>query len=216
VAQWIEDAGLIAVVRLDDLSAAVDLTEALVAGGVRAVEFTYTNRGAGSAIEQVRSRFDGRCRVGAGTVLDAETARAAMLSGAEFVVTPTGREETIFMCRRYAVPVVVGALTPTEILTAWERGADYIKVHPASLGGPAYFNDVLAPMPYVKLIPSGGVTLESAPGFLAAGAVALAVGGHLIDPQAVATGDWDALRDNARQWTSLVTFARESRPAAGD
>src|SRR5690606_20066494 len=126
---WIEESGLIAVIRLDDLSRAVELATALVEGGIRVLEFTYTNRQAGSAIEQVRTALGDVCRVGAGSVLDAETARAAMLAGAEFIVTPTLRAETIEICRRYSVPSVIGAFTATEILTAWEQGADYIKVN---------------------------------------------------------------------------------------
>jgi len=201
---WIETYRLIAVIRLDDLSCAERLAETLLEGGVRVMEFTYTNREAGRAIERVRTRFAGECLVGAGTVLDAETARHALLSGAQFVVTPTLRRETIEICRRYSVPSVIGAFTPTEILTAWEWGADYIKVNPASLAGPAYFKDVLAPLPQVKLIPSGGVTLETAPAFLAAGAVAVAVGSHLVDRRLVAAQDWSGLRERARQWAELV------------
>lgn len=205
---WIEEAGLIAVVRLDDLSQAVELAEALLEGGVRVMEFTYTNPDAGKAIERVRAALGGHCRVGAGTVLDAETARHAMLSGAEFVVTPTLRIETIQICRRYGVTTVIGAFTPTEILTAWEHGADYIKVNPASLAGPRYFKDVLAPLPQVKLIPSGGVTLETGPEFLRAGAVALAVGGDLIDKQAVRERDWAVITARARAFADMVETAR--------
>ncbi|MCX2727333.1 bifunctional 4-hydroxy-2-oxoglutarate aldolase/2-dehydro-3-deoxy-phosphogluconate aldolase [Thermomicrobium sp. 4228-Ro] len=211
---WIETYRLIAVIRLDDLSCAERLAEALYDGGVRVLEFTYTNREAGRAIEQVRRRFDGLCLVGAGTVLDAETARQAMLSGAQFIVTPTLRRETIEICRRYAITSVIGAFTPTEILTAWEWGADYIKVNPASLAGPSYFKDVLAPLPQVKLIPSGGVTLETAPAFLAAGAVAVAVGSHLVDRQLVAQQDWAALRERARRWAELVARPERGVPVS--
>lgn len=207
---WIEEAGLIAVVRLDDLSNAVRLSEALIEGGVRNLEFTYTNRQAGTAIAQVREALGDRCRVGAGSVLDAETARNAMLSGAEFIVTPTLRPATIETCRRYSIPSVIGAFTPTEILTAWEAGADFIKVNPASVAGPGYFKDVLGPLPQTKLIPSGGVTLETAPLFLKAGAVALAVGGNLVHRPSVQAGDWDAIVGRAREWTRLVAEARST------
>jgi len=205
---WIEESGLIAVIRLDDLSRAVELATALVEGGIRVLEFTYTNRQAGSAIEQVRAALGDACRVGAGSVLDAETARAAMLAGAEFIVTPTLRAETIEICRRYSIPSVIGAFTATEILTAWEQGADYIKVNPARAAGPEYFKDILGPLPQVKLIPSGGVTLETGPRFLANGAVALAVGGELVDKRAVAAGDWAAVAARARQWVEMVARAR--------
>ena len=205
---WIEEAGLIAVVRLDDLSTAVRLAEALIAGGVTNLEFTYTNPKAGMAIEQVRSALGDECRVGAGSVLDAETARHAILSGAEFIVTPTLRQQTIEMCRRYSVPSVIGAFTATEILTAWEGGADFIKVNPASVAGPGYFKDVLGPLPQTKLIPSGGVTLETGPQFLKAGAVALAVGGNLVHRPSVEAGNWDGITERARQWTRLVAESR--------
>ncbi|MCX7623857.1 MAG: bifunctional 4-hydroxy-2-oxoglutarate aldolase/2-dehydro-3-deoxy-phosphogluconate aldolase [Thermomicrobium sp.] len=211
---WIERYRLIAVVRLDDLACAEELAEALLEGGVRVLEFTYTNREAGRAIERVRRRFEGDCLVGAGTVLDAETARHALLSGAQFVVTPTLRRETIELCRRYSVTSVIGAFTPTEILTAWEWGADYVKVNPASLAGPSYFRDVLAPLPQVKLVPSGGVTLETAPAFLAAGAVAVAVGSHLVDRRLVAERNWDALRERARTWAELVARPDSGVPAS--
>lgn len=207
---WIEEAGLIAVVRLDDLSVALQLAEALIAGGVTNLEFTYTNPKAGAAIEQVRTVLGKRCRVGAGSVLDAETARHAILSGAEFIVTPTLRQQTIEICRRYSVPSVIGAFTPTEILTAWEGGADFIKVNPASVAGPGYFKDVLGPLPQTKLIPSGGVTLETGPLFLKAGAVALAVGGNLVHLASVQQGHWEAIEERARQWTRLVADARMS------
>jgi 2-dehydro-3-deoxyphosphogluconate aldolase/(4S)-4-hydroxy-2-oxoglutarate aldolase len=133
---WIEQSGIVAVIRLDDLSSATTLAEALIAGGIQNLEFTYTNREAGKAIEQVRASAGDRAHVGAGSVLDAETARQAILAGAEFVVTPTLRLQTIEICRRYSVPSVIGAFSPTEILTAWEAGADYIKVNPASVAGP--------------------------------------------------------------------------------
>jgi 2-dehydro-3-deoxyphosphogluconate aldolase/(4S)-4-hydroxy-2-oxoglutarate aldolase len=177
---WIEQERIFAVVRLDDLGLAVELASALVDGGVRGVEFTYTNPVAGSAIERVRTALGDSCHVGAGTVLDPETARGAILSGAEYLVTPTFNFATITLARRYGVTIVAGALTPTEMQTAWESGADYVKVHPASLGGPAYFRDVLAPLPHLKLVPSGGVNLETAPEFLRAGAVAVSVGGGLV------------------------------------
>lgn len=206
----IEECGVVAVVRLDDLSAAVDLTEALLAGGVRAIEFTFTNRHAARAIENVRGAVGDRGYIGAGTVLDPETARTAILAGAEYIVTPTLKRETIELCNRYSIPTLSGAFTPTEILTAWEAGASYVKVHPASLGGPKYFKDVLAPFPQVKLIPSGGVTFENVHDFFAAGAVAVALGGNLVDRKAVASGDWSAITERARRLTEIV--ARVQRP----
>lgn len=197
---------IIAVVRLDDLSGAVELARALASGGVRCVEFTYTNRAASEAIADVREVLGADVIVGAGTVLDAETARIAILAGAQFIVTPTFSGDTIRMCRRYGVPIVCGAFTPTEILNAIEAGADYVKVHPASLGGPKYFRDVLAPLPHVRLIPSGGVSLETAPEFIRSGAVAVAVGGDLVG-RGAGGGDLGAISDRARAYVEAVASA---------
>ncbi|HET8521874.1 MAG TPA: 2-dehydro-3-deoxyphosphogluconate aldolase, partial [Thermomicrobiales bacterium] len=138
VIDMIEADGAVAIVRLDDLSAAVPLTEALVRGGVRAVEFTFTNPLAGRAIEEVRQALGDKAIIGAGSVLDPETARAAILAGSQFIVTPTVRTETITLCNRYGIPTIIGAFTPTEILTAWEAGASVVKVFPATVGGPGY------------------------------------------------------------------------------
>ena len=197
-----------AVIRLDDLGQAIPLARALRDGGVATLEFTYTNRAAGGAIEAVRAALGDAVYVGAGTVLDAETARAALLAGAQFVVTPTLRPATIEVCRRYDVPIVCGAFTPTEILTAWEAGADFVKVFPASVAGPAYFKDVLGPLPQLKLIPTGGVSLENAAAFLKAGAVGLAVGGNLVERAAVEAGDWVRITALARQYSEIVGAAR--------
>lgn len=207
---WLEESGVIAVVRLDNLDNAVRLAASLVEGGVTTVEFTYTNRAAGLAIEQVRTALGNDCRVGAGTVLDAETARSAIIAGAEFIVTPAVRPATIEIARRYGIPSIIGAFTPTEILTAWEQGADFIKVFPATSVGPAYIKEILGPLPQVKLVPSGGVSLETAPAYLRAGAAALAVGGQLIDRTLVVAEDWAGLTARARAWSALIA-ARDAR-----
>lgn len=201
--------GVIAVVRLDDLSTATDITEALVTGGVTAVEFTFTNRRAGDAIASTREALGDRALIGAGSVLDSETARTAILAGAQYVVTPTFKASTLELCHRYGIPVVCGALTPTEILTAWEAGASLVKVHPASLGGPKYFKDVLAPMPQVKLVPSGGVTFDNVGEFIEAGAAAVALGSNLVDARTAQVRDWDTLRDRAQTLRNLVELARK-------
>lgn len=207
-ANRIQDGNIVAVVRLDDLSKAVELTKALVAGGIASVEFTFTNPRAAEVITTVREAVGDEAFIGAGTVLDAETARIAILAGAEYVVTPSFRPETIQMCRRYSIPTVIGAFTPTEILSAWESGADFIKIHPASLGGPKYFKDVLAPFPHIKLIPSGGVTLENAPDFIKAGAVAVALGSALVDPKAIDRGDWSAITERAQSLSDSIAAAK--------
>lgn len=200
----IESERVVAVVRMDDLDGAVRIAEALADGGVSVVEFTYTNRHAGGAIEEVRTRLGDRCLVGAGTVLDAETARAAILSGAQFLVTPTTNVETIETARRYGVTTIIGAFTPTEMLTASVAGADYIKVHPASLGGPQYFKDVLAPLPHLKLVPSGGVSLETAGAFIAAGAVAVAAGSNLVGRGAPSDEDLPEITRRAKAFREAV------------
>lgn len=204
----IEQDGVIAVVRLDDLSRAAPLTEALVAGGVRAVEFTFTNPAAAAAITAAREALGGRALIGAGSVLDAETARIAILSGAAFVVTPTVSLPVIEMCRRYGVATTIGALTPTEILTAWQAGANYVKVFPASLGGPGYLRDVRGPLPQVKLIPTGGVDAANAGDFIRAGAVAVALGSNLVDAASVANDDWETITARARAVAAAVAEAR--------
>ena len=201
---------MIAVVRLNDLSKAVPLTEALVAGGVRAVEFTFTNPAAAEAIAAASAALGPRALIGAGSVLDAETARVAILAGATFVVTPTVSPSTIEICNRYGVATTIGALTPTEILTAWQAGATYVKVFPASLGGPRYLRDVLGPLPQLKLIPTGGVDVDNAREFIRAGAVAVALGSNLVDGRSVATEDWETI--TARAQAIVDAVARVRRP----
>ncbi|MDQ3855678.1 MAG: bifunctional 4-hydroxy-2-oxoglutarate aldolase/2-dehydro-3-deoxy-phosphogluconate aldolase [Chloroflexota bacterium] len=192
----------IAIVRLDDLSEAVGLARALLEGGLSVLEFTLTNRRALAAIEQVRNELEESVCVGAGTVLDAESARAAIFSGAQFLVTPTLQPDVIACGRRYNVPVMCGALTPSEILTAWQAGAEYVKVFPARSLGPAYIRDVLAPLPGIRLIPTGGVNLQNCKSYLDAGAYAVAVGSNLVDPASVTARDWGALSDTARQYVA--------------
>jgi 2-dehydro-3-deoxyphosphogluconate aldolase / (4S)-4-hydroxy-2-oxoglutarate aldolase len=209
----IEADGVVAVVRLNDLSKAAPLAEALVSGGVRAVEFTFTNPAAAGAIAAAGEALGARALIGAGSVLDAETARVAILAGASFVVTPTLSLPVVSLCNRYGVATVIGGLTPTELLTAWEAGATYVKVFPASLGGPQYLRDVLAPLPQLKLIPTGGVSRDNAADFIRAGAVAVALGGNLVDARSVADEDWPTLTARARAVADAVAQAR--RPLVG-
>ena len=204
----IEQDGVIAVVRLDDLSKAVPLTKALVAGGVRPVEFTFTNPAAGEAIAEATAALGSRALIGAGSVLDAETARVAILAGARFVVTPTVSVATIEICNRYGVATTIGALTPTEIVTAWQAGATFVKVFPANLGGPRYLRDVLGPLPQLKLIPTGGVDVDNAGEFIRAGAVAVALGSNLVDGRSVATEDWETITARAQAVVDAVARAR--------
>lgn len=195
---------LVAVVRLDSGEQLVNVAEALKAGGISVIEFTASTPGAIDMIKEAASRFGDEVLMGAGTVLDPETARAAILAGAEFIVTPTLNLATIKLCHRYGKPIVPGALTPTEILTAWEAGADMVKVFPASAMGPGYLKAVLAPLPQVRLVPTGGVSADNAAEYLKAGAAALGVGGNLVDRAAVARGDWAAVTNEARRLVNAV------------
>jgi 2-dehydro-3-deoxyphosphogluconate aldolase/(4S)-4-hydroxy-2-oxoglutarate aldolase len=204
----IERSGVVAIVRLDDYTDAPKMAEALAAGGVEAIEFTYTNPAAGDAVRATKEALGERMLVGAGTVLDPETARAAILLGADFIVTPTVQLGTIRLCNRYSVPTVIGAFTPTEILTAWEAGASIVKVFPASVGGPRYLKDVRGPLPQVKLMPTGGVSVENAGDFIRAGAVGIAAGSNLVDGATVAKRDWSTLTKRARALVDAVHQAR--------
>jgi 2-dehydro-3-deoxyphosphogluconate aldolase/(4S)-4-hydroxy-2-oxoglutarate aldolase len=201
---------VVAIVRLDDYSSAVTMVEALVAGGITAVEFTYTNPDAGKAVTDVKAALGSKVQVGAGSVLDPETARAAILQGADFIVTPVLSIPTIELARRYSIPAVIGAFTPTEILTAWQAGATFVKVFPASAVGPGYLKDVRGPLPQVRLIPTGGVTLQNAGDFIRAGASAIAVGSNLVDAKTVKSGDWQTLTERGTAFIDAVKNARAS------
>lgn len=207
--QRIEECGVVAVVRLKEAGSLLQVAEALQAGGITAIEFTLTTPGALAVIEQVTARYSDRVVWGAGTVLDPETCRAAILAGARFIVAPTLSPQVIAVCRRYSVTAVPGAFTPTEILTAWECGADVVKVFPATALGPAYFKDVLAPLPQVKLMPTGGVSLENCGDFIRAGAVAVAVGSNLVKPDDVANGRFEAIAERAAKFAAAVKAARQ-------
>lgn len=203
------DAGVVAVMRAPSGAMLADVAEALLAGGVEAIEVTFTVPGAHRVLEQVADRLGDRVLLGAGTVLDPETARAAILAGAEFIVAPTVNLEVVRLCRRYAKAVVPGALTPTEVLTAWEAGADIVKVFPSDFTGPKYLKALHGPLPQVRLMPTGGVNLQTAAEFLRAGACALGIGGALVEAKAVAAGDMDRIRSLARQYVEIVNSTRE-------
>lgn len=185
-----------------------DVAEALVAGGIDVVEVTFTVPKAAQVIEQVADRLGDRVLLGAGTVLDTETARTALLAGARFVVSPTLNLDVIRLCHRYDCLAMPGALTPTEILAAWEAGAEIVKVFPSDITGPSYLKALAGPLPQIRLMPTGGVNLQTAADFLRAGACALGVGSALVDPRAVAEGDLARIESVARQYVELV---RETR-----
>src|SRR5262245_47348187 len=206
------DCGIVAVVRSPDSQQLVEACRALADGGVTVVEITMTVPSALDVLRQVRQALDDRLLLGAGTILDPETARAALLAGAEYVVAPTVNLDVIRLCQRYDKLVMPGAFTPTEVLTAWEAGADIVKVFPADVVGPAFFKALRGPLPQVRLMPTGGVDLQTAADFLKAGACCLGVGGQLVEPKAVAERNFDRIRELARQYVAIVAGVRNNRP----
>lgn len=208
------DCGIVAVVRSADGAQLVEACRALADGGITVVEITMTVPDALAVIGQVRRTLGNRLLLGAGTVLDPETARAALLAGAEFLVAPTVNVDVIRLCQRYDKLVVPGAFTPTEILTAWEAGADIVKVFPADVVGPAFFKALRGPLPQVRLMPTGGVDLTTAADFFKAGACCLGIGSQLVEPKAVAARDFDRIRVLARQYVAVVQQARGSTSSA--
>jgi 2-dehydro-3-deoxyphosphogluconate aldolase/(4S)-4-hydroxy-2-oxoglutarate aldolase len=214
VLKSLRETGLVPVLRAESVATALALAEAVAAGGVKVLEVTMTVPGAVEVIARlVRDRPD--ILVGAGTVLDGETARTCILAGAQFVVSPALNVKTIAMCHRYSVAVLPGALTPTEIVTAWEAGADVVKVFPAgAMGGAKYLVSLKGPLPQIKMIPTGGVTLTTAKEFLEAGAFALGVGSDLVDAKAMAEGRPEVVTETARKYMAIVREFRE-RGAAG-
>jgi 2-dehydro-3-deoxyphosphogluconate aldolase / (4S)-4-hydroxy-2-oxoglutarate aldolase len=208
VLQRILDCGIVAVVRSPHADQLVGVARALAEGGVYAIEITMTVPNALEVIREVSTELRGEIVLGAGTILDPETARAALLAGAEYVVAPTLNLEVIRLCRRYDKVVMPGAFTPTEILSAWDSGADIVKVFPADTGGPSYLKGILAPLPQLRLMPTGGVDLTTAAAFLRAGACCLGVGSALVDKNAIENKDFNRIRDLASQYVSIVRDTR--------
>ena len=204
----IERDGIVAVVRVDNAAVVPRVIEALAAGGVGAIEITMTVPGAINAIRQVASAAPTDTLIGAGTVLDADTARHAIDAGARFVVAPVFRPPLIQACHDCGVPAMPGCYTPTEILDAWDAGADIVKVFPAHNLGPSYLRDVAAPLPHVKLMPTGGVTIENVGEWLSAGAVAVGVGSALVDTRLIAAGDFTAMTERAARMVANAAAAR--------
>jgi 2-dehydro-3-deoxyphosphogluconate aldolase / (4S)-4-hydroxy-2-oxoglutarate aldolase len=209
VMQRIRDTGLVPVVRAESADQAMRAVEAIRDGGLSVLEVTMTVPGAIHVIEKLADRYGDEALIGAGTVLDAETARACMLAGAQFIVAPSLSEATIACCRRYSIAVLPGALTPTEVVRAWTAGADAVKVFPAgALGGAGYLKALKAPLPQVELVPTGGVSLKTAADFIKAGAMALGVGADLIDLQALRDGNEKVITERARQFLEIVRTTR--------
>ena len=210
VLKALSEIGLVPVLRAESEAQALALADAIAAGGVTVLEVTMTVPG---AIRVMRRLAEERpdILIGAGTVLDPETARMCILEGAQFVVSPALNVRTIEMCHRYGVAVLPGALTPTEIVTAWEAGADVVKIFPASaLGGAKYLKSVKAPLPQVEMIPTGGVSQATAAEFLEAGAFALGVGADLVNLKAISEGHPEIITENARKYLAIVRKFRES------
>jgi 2-dehydro-3-deoxyphosphogluconate aldolase/(4S)-4-hydroxy-2-oxoglutarate aldolase len=204
----IEDTGVVAVIRLDDPGALRDVADALMAGGVRALEVTMTVPRATELIAQLAAALPNTFAVGAGTVTDADTARRVIDAGARFVVGPVLRPAVIAECRQRDVAAMPGCFSPTEILSAWEAGADVVKVFPATALGPAYLKDIHGPLPQIKLMPTGGVTRDNAGEWIKAGAVAIGVGTALVDRAAIKAKRFDTIAANARHFIVEVQRAR--------
>jgi 2-dehydro-3-deoxyphosphogluconate aldolase/(4S)-4-hydroxy-2-oxoglutarate aldolase len=215
ILNFMTEIGIVPVVRTTSAESAVKAIEAIYNGGIRAAEITMTVPGAIKALEKVADRFGDKIVLGAGTVLDPETARICMLAGAEFFVTPSLKVATIEVAKRYSKVICPGAMTPTEVLTAWDAGADIVKIFPAgNLGGPKYIKALKGPFPQIEMIPTGGVNLETAGEFLKAGACAVAVGGELVDAKSIKEGRYDLIEAKARQYLEVVAKARNEMKAA--
>jgi len=207
----IEQTGLIVVVRGMDPDEVLPLVDALAKGGAKAIEITMNSRDPLKLIQQIKAASkDTGITVGAGTVLDGETARAAILAGAEFIFSPILSLDLIEMCRRYTTLAMPGVMTPTEMMTAWQAGADLLKIFPANVLGPGYIKGIKEPLDGLKVIPTGGIGLDNAADYIRAGATALGVGGGLIDRQAVAARDFGVITQKTRELIRVIQAARVS------
>ena len=206
--QIIEESGVIAIMRAQSSEQLLQAADAIQAGGVQAIEVTMTTPGALEVIAEARRRYGAEMLFGAGTVLDSETGRMAILAGAQFVVAPTLNLKVIELCRRYSIPVMPGAYTPSEALTAWEAGADIVKIFPADVGGPAYLKAIRAPLPQLKLCPVGGVDLDTSADFIKSGAACLGVGSALINQKLLDSGDFAELTRRAKRFREEVAKGR--------
>lgn len=183
------DQKLVAIIRAPDTSLLLDVAGALIAGGIDIIEATFTIPNVLKTLEEMKSTLGDKILMGAGTVLDSETARAAVLSGAEYIVTPTVNVSVIQLCRRYGIPCLTGAFTPTEVLTAWEAGAEIVKLFPGEIGGPPYLKALKGPLPQIRMMPTGGVNLDTLTDFMNAGACAVGLGSSLVEKEALARRD---------------------------
>ena len=206
--QRVLDTGIVSIIRAKSGEQLVEVARALYEGGIDVIEVTFTVPGVLDIIAAVKKELGDKILLGAGTVLDTETARAAILAGAEFLVTPTVNPEVIKLCNRYSKVIMPGAFTPTEVLAAWEAGADIVKIFPAEIGGPPLLKAIAGPLPQVRLLPTGGVNLETLPAFLRAGACAVGLGSALVESKAVESGDMARIRSLAEQYVALLKKTR--------
>ena len=206
--QRVFDRGLVAIIRAPSGESLTSVARALLEGGIDVLEVTFTVPGAVRILEDVRRELGDAVLLGAGTVLDSETARAAILAGAEFIVSPIVNTEVIETCNRYSAAVMPGAFTPTEVMTAWDAGADVVKIFPADVGGPNYLKALHGPLPQVKLMPTGGVNLDTMESFFNAGACAVGLGSALVRRQDIEAGDMDAIRANAAAFVDKLNAIR--------
>ena len=204
----IRETGVIAIMRAQSSDQLITAVDAIKKGGVKAIEVTMTTPGALSVIAEAKERYGSDVIFGAGSVLDPETGLAAILAGADFIVSPTLNLELIELCNRYSIPTVPGCYSPTEVLTGWEAGADFIKLFPASVGGPDLVQAILAPLPQVRIIPVGGVNLDTAADFIRKGAAALGVGSSLVNQKLLDAGDMDELTHRAVAFIEQVKKGR--------
>jgi 2-dehydro-3-deoxyphosphogluconate aldolase/(4S)-4-hydroxy-2-oxoglutarate aldolase len=204
----IRETGVIAIMRAQSSAQLIAAADAIKLGGVRAIEVTMTTPGALAVITEAKARYGSDIIFGAGTVLDPETGRSAILAGADFVVSPTLSLELVALCNRYSIPIAPGCYSPTEVLTGWEAGADFIKLFPASFGGPSLVKAILAPLPQVRIIPVGGVTLDTAADFIKKGAAALGVGSSLVNQKLLDEGNLEELTRRAAAYIQEVKKGR--------
>jgi 2-dehydro-3-deoxyphosphogluconate aldolase/(4S)-4-hydroxy-2-oxoglutarate aldolase len=205
----VADAGVVAVIRANSKDQLKGITEALLAGGVPAIEVTMSTPKAIAGIEMLADHFGDKAVVGVGTVIDAATARDAIAAGAQFVVSPVFDEQIVATTRRYGKIMIPGAFTPTEILRAWTAGADVVKVFPSTALGPQYFKDILAPLPQLRLTPTGGVDIKNAGDWIKAGAVFVGAGSSLVTKDALSKNDWSSITTNAKAFVEAIKSARE-------
>ncbi len=214
IVEKVLETGILPIIRLDDLTDAVAIARAILAGGAIALEFTMSNPNAVAAVRQCRAEIDafaqGDAVIGVGSVLNRDMAKTAVSAGAQFIVAPHTDASTLAYCQEYNIPVMPGALTPTEIQTAWNLGADVVKVFPAHMFGPTYIKDVLAPLPHLKLLATGGVNLDNIGDYFRNGVVAVGVGSNLVDRKLIAAQDWQGLTEQTAVYVAAAQKARNA------